>query len=122
MQKHNLQPATIETTTMLKKSCCAAYQCYRTYLDEAKKQVDQSKQILDKEIKGVEGKINHLMESLKALDKTFVELVKDVENHSSQSLMIEEPNAIKRKTESQSSHCETLKQTLEVLKSKRHKS
>ena len=88
MQKHNLQPATIETTTMLKKSCCAAYQCYRTYLDEAKKQVDQSKQILDKEIKGVEGKINHLMESLKALDKTFVELVKDVENHSSQSLMI----------------------------------
>ena len=47
-----------------------------------------SQNILDKEIKGVEGKINHLMESLKALDKTFVELVKDVENHSSQSLMI----------------------------------
>ena len=47
-----------------------------------------SQNILDKEIKGVEGKINHLMESVKALDKTFVELVKDVENHSSQSLMI----------------------------------
>ena len=47
-----------------------------------------SQNILDKEIKGVEGKINHLMESLKALDKRFVELVKDVENHSSQSLMI----------------------------------
>ena len=49
------------------------------------KLVDQSKQILDKEIKEVEGKINHLMESWKVLDKRFVELVKDAENHNNQS-------------------------------------
>ena len=62
-----------------------------------KKQVGQSKQILDKEIKEVEGKIDHLMESSKVLDKKFVKLVKDAENHSNQSLMIEEANALKRK-------------------------
>ena len=61
------------------------------------KQVGQSKQILDKEIKEVEGKINHLMESSKVLDKKFVKLVKDAENHSNQSLMIEEANVLKRK-------------------------
>ena len=44
------------------------------------KLVDQSKQILDKEIKEVEGKIDHLMESWKVL-----ELVKDAENHNNQS-------------------------------------
>ena len=64
---------------------------------EKKKQVGQSKQILDKEIKEVEGKINHLMESSKVLDKKFFKLVKDAENHSNQSLMIEEANALKRK-------------------------
>ena len=105
MQKHNLQLATIEITNMLKKSCCAAYQQYRTYLDEekkksAKKQVEQSKQILDKEIKEVEGNIYHLMESSKVLDKKFVELEKDAENLSNQSLMTEEANALKRKSES----------------------
>ena len=65
-----------------------------------KKQVDQSKQILDKEIKEVQGKIDHLMESSKVLDKKFVELVKDADNHSNQSLMIEEANALMRKSES----------------------
>ena len=105
MQKHNLQLATIEITNVLKKSCCAAYQQYRTYLDEekkksAKKQVEQSKQILDKKIKEVEGNIYHLMESSKELDKKFVELEKDAENLSNQSLMTEEANALKRKSES----------------------
>ena len=109
MQKHNLQPATIEITNVLKKPCRVACQRYRTYLDQekkkvAKKQVDQSKQILDKEIKKVEGKINHLMESSKVLDKKFVEPVKDAGNHSNQSLMIEEANALKRKSESQCLH------------------
>ena len=37
------------------------------------------------------------MESSKVLDKKFVKLVKDAENHSNQSLMIEEANALKRK-------------------------
>ena len=105
MQKHNLQLAAIEITNMLKKSCRAAYQQYRTYLDEekkkpAKKQVEQSKQILDKEIKEVEGKIYHLMESSKVLDKKSVELEKDAKNLSNQSLIIEEANALKRKSES----------------------
>ena len=100
MQKHNLQPATIEITNLLKKSFRAAYQRYRTYLDEekkkaAKKQFDQSKQILDKEIKEVEGKIDHLIKSSKVLGKKFIEIVKDTENHSNQSLMIEEANALK---------------------------
>ena len=36
--------------------------------------------------------------------------------------MIEEANALKRKSESQSSKYETLRQILEVLKAKRHKS
>ena len=68
MQKHNLQPATTEITNVLKKSCHAAYQQYRTYLDEEKKksakdQTDQSKQILDKKIQEVEGKVDQLMES-----------------------------------------------------------
>lgn len=54
-----------------KKSCCAAYEGFRTYLHEEKKrqeqtkktQVDQSRKILDKKIKEIEGKINDLMES-----------------------------------------------------------
>ena len=108
MQKHNLQLATIEITNLLKKSCRAAYQPHRTYLEEekkkaAKKQVEQSKQILDKEMKEVEGKIDHLMESSKVLEEKFVELVKIAENLSNQSLMIEEAIALKRKSESQSS-------------------
>ena len=48
--------------------------------------------------------------------------MKDAENHSNQSLMTEEANALKRKNESQSSQCEKLRQTKEVLKTKRHKS
>ena len=42
------------------------------------KQLDQSKKILDKEIKG---KIDQIMESSKPLDKTFIELVKDAKHH-----------------------------------------
>ena len=42
-------------------------------------------------------KIGHLMESSKVPQKMFVELVKDVQTHSNQSLMIEEANALKRK-------------------------
>ena len=59
MQKHNLQPATIEITNVLKKIMLCCYQQFRTYLDEEnkaakkKKKVDQSKHILDKEIKEV---------------------------------------------------------------------
>ena len=123
MQKHNFGPATIEIPNVLQKSCRAAYQRYRTHVDEEKKKaaIDQSKQILDKEIKEVEGKIDHLMESSKVLDKKFIELVKDAENHINQSL-IEEANALKRKSESQSSQYEKLRQTLEVLKAKRHES
>ena len=56
------------------------------------------------------------------LDKKFVDLVKDVENSSNQSLMIGEADALNRKNETQSSQCEELRQTLEVLKAKRHKS
>ena len=44
------------------------------------------------------------MESSKVLDKKFVEPVKDAENHNNQSLMIEEANALKRKSESQCLH------------------
>ena len=84
--------------------------------------MDQSKQIPDKEIKEVEGKIDHLMESSKVLDKKFVKLLKYTENHSNQLLMIEEANTLKRKSESQSSQCQKLRQTLEVLIRKRHKS
>ena len=40
------------------------------------------------------------MESSKVLDKKFVELVKDADNHSNQSLMIEETNALMGKSES----------------------
>ena len=40
------------------------------------------------------------MGSSKVLDKKFVELVKDADNHSNQSLMIEEANALMRKSES----------------------
>ena len=56
------------------------------------------------------------------LDKKFVDLVKDVENSCNQSLMIGEADALNRKIETQSSQCEELRQTLEVLKTKRHKS
>ena len=43
MQKHNLQPATIETTNVLEKSCRAVYQRYKTYLDEEKKKAAKNK-------------------------------------------------------------------------------
>ena len=43
MQKHNLQPATTEITNVLKKSCHAAYQQYRTYLDEEKKRQQKTR-------------------------------------------------------------------------------
>ena len=56
------------------------------------------------------------------LDKTFVDLVKDAENSSNQSLMIGEADALNRKNETQSSQCEELRQTLEELKAKRYKS
>ena len=73
MQKYNLQPATTEITNLLKQSCSTAYQRYRTYLDEEKEKAAKT-HILDKEIKEVESKINHLMGSSKVLDKKFVEL------------------------------------------------
>ena len=70
-------------------------------------------------IKELEGKIDHLMESSKVLDEKSVDLVKDAENRSNQSVIFEEANALKREGESQ---CEKLRQTLEVRKGKRHKS
>ena len=113
---------------MLKKSYCGAYQPSDTELSRRrkedskktqKKQVDQSKQILNKKIKELEGKIDHLMESSKVLDEKSVDLVKDAENRSNQSVIFEEANALKREGKSQ---CEKLKQTLEVRKGKRNKS
>ena len=55
------------------------------------------------------------------LDKKFVELLKDAENHNNQSLMIEKANGLKRINDSQSSQFENLRQTLGVLKAKRQK-
>ena len=77
MQKHNLQPATIEITNVLKKIMLCRLPTMqnlsrRRKQGSKKKKVDQSKQILDKEIKEVEGKIDHLMESSKLLEKNFL--------------------------------------------------
>lgn len=81
MQKQNLRPATIEVTNVLKKSCRAAYQLFRTKNKrmQQKRQVGQAKQMLDQEVTAVEDKIDHFMDNSKMQGKNFVQLLKDAE-------------------------------------------
>ena len=78
MQKHNLQPATIEITNVLKKIMLCCYQQFRTYLDEENKAAKKKKKLTNQNIfwirklRKLEGKIDHLMESSKLLDKKIL--------------------------------------------------
>ena len=126
MKKHGQKPSIIIIPIKLKKSCQAAHQRYRCYLEEEKKKesskkADTVKQLLDSEIYEIKQKINALVKSCTSLDTKFVELVRNAEKGKDAALMISEANGLKRKSEEQVSEREKLEETLNLVKEKRSK-
>ena len=126
MKKHGQKPSTIVIPTKLKKSCQAAHQRYRCYLEEEKKKesskkADTVKQLLDSEIYEIKQKINALVKSCTSLDTKFVKLVRNAEKSKDAALMISEANGLKRKSEEHVSQREKLEETLHLVKEKRSK-
>ena len=110
----------------MKKSCQAAHQRYRCYLEEEKKKesskkADTVKQLLDSEIYEIKQKINDLVKSCTSLDTKFVKLVRNAEKSKDAALMISEANGLKRKSEEHVSEREKLKETLHLVIEKRSK-
>ena len=126
MKKHGQNPSTIAIPTKLKKSCQAAHQRYRCYLEEEKKKESSKKadtvnQLLDSEIYEIKQKINALVKSCTSLDTKFVKLVRNAEKSNVAALMISEANGLKRKSEEHVSELEKLEETLHLVKEKRSK-
>ena len=116
MKKHGQKPSTIVIPTKLKKSCQAAHQRYRCYLEEEKKKesskkADTVKQLLDSEIYEIKQEINDLVKSCTSLDTKFVKLVRNAEKSKDAALMISEANGLKRKSEEHVSEREKLEET-----------
>ena len=100
MKKHGQKPS-IVIPTKLKKSCQAAHQRYRCYLEEEKKKespkkADTVKPPLDSEIYEIKQKINDLVKSCTSLDTKFVKVAGNAEKSKDAALMISEANGLKR--------------------------
>ena len=76
------------------------------------------KQILNLDIKTIEGKMHNLKKSSESLDEKFVKLVKDGVNSPNASILIYETNALKWKNEEQVLEINKLGDTLKGLQEK----
>ena len=79
---------------------------------------NSAKQILNLDIKTIEGKMHNLKKSSESLDEKFVKLVKDAVNSPNASILIYETNALKWKNEEQVLEINKLEDTLKGLQEK----